>query len=624
MEPYLRVLHLDAASGFYRIEKFPVGAFFGPVDLGLHLSKRFNSLNIGTGLFAGSIFPGSNRMVFTGFSPCWGSFYISSMGGAGLVFDDLGINLLAIRNRAPAPSLLCLNRVHGEEVQIDIAPVDCTAVWGAEPGGIYSMMRHALDRFGDRYADSPRVLAVGPAALATDMGAIASAPIKDGEISHIDTWAGRGGFGSKLLQEHGIAAIVYGGTVIDEDFRDRKVADEWFQNKFQKKLAAKDMEATTKYRFDPKFDTGGTFGVNYAGMGGRIIAFNYRSIYMTEDERRSLHSSFILDHYLKQFNDETIKTKSQKTCGEPCAAVCKKYRDEYKKDYEPYQTMGPLCGVFDQRAAERLVRHADMLGFDSISIGGTLAWLMECLDAGHIAPAEIGVSGTPRFSPTGFSVVVDSAHNAELGIAILDSIVGHRGLLERTEGMRKLARGLARDRGRALLDPFIYTANARTGWMVPNQYWTPGVLAPMPIMGKYYMHYGAEFHPPRELGRQCAKRLIGELVMDNAGFCRFHRTWAEEMIPELVGTLYGLKDEFVHNVTLTAGRINSRNTAQFWEAGRCIDLVESFMIRRRDVENDTSPELVRWIDKFKADRAEAALEYWFDMLKGIHESLKEF
>ena len=62
-----------------------------------------------------------------------------------------------------------------------------------------------------------------------------------------------------------------------------------------------------------------------------------------------MHEKLILDHYLKQFNEETIQTKQQHTCGEPCTAVCKKMRDEFKKDYEPYQTMGPLCGIFDQR-----------------------------------------------------------------------------------------------------------------------------------------------------------------------------------------------------------------------------------------------------------------------------------
>jgi len=30
---------------------------------------------------------------------------------------------------------------------------------------------------------------------------------------------------------------------------------------------------------------------------------------------------------------------------EPCMAVCKKMHGVFKKDYEPYQTMGPLCRV---------------------------------------------------------------------------------------------------------------------------------------------------------------------------------------------------------------------------------------------------------------------------------------
>ena len=34
METHLKVLHVDAASGFYKIERFEIGRFFGPVDLG--------------------------------------------------------------------------------------------------------------------------------------------------------------------------------------------------------------------------------------------------------------------------------------------------------------------------------------------------------------------------------------------------------------------------------------------------------------------------------------------------------------------------------------------------------------------------------------------------------------
>ena len=621
---FLKVLMLDASSGFYRLQRYPVGDFFGPVDLGIHLAYKYNSLNIGAGLLAGSLLPGSNRLIFTGISPCWHGFYISSMGGAALVFDNLGINMLSIINRASDPSLLYLNRNHGEEIEVALVRVDPHYLWGQGRGGMYAVMEHALDRFGSNYENDPRVLAVGPAARYTDMGAICSAPIKKGVITHADTWAGRGGLGSKLLQEHGLVGLIYGGTFVDEDFLNRSVADEWFKDKYNQRLAAKDVEATTKYRFDPKFNTGGTFGVNYAGMEDNLLAFNYRTIYWTEAQRRDLHQRLILDHYLKQFNAETIQTKQQRTCGEPCAAVCKKLNNEFKKDYEPYQALGPLCGIFDQRAAEQINHHADRLGFDAISVGGVLAWLLDCLDEGLIEPAELGVDDRPRWNPDTFDAVADSAHNARLGVTLLDQMTRPGGKIPLALGARKFARRLAREKGEAVRDRFVYIAFARQGWMVPNQYWTPGAFAPMAIMGKYYMHYGRDFLPPRDLGRECARRLIKELTLDNMGVCRFHRGWAEDMIPEMVDKIFGQKERFLRSIELTAGRIASRNASVFWEPDRVIDLVATFLKKKKAVDDVDNKDLNHWLDAFENDKNAAAYEFWYEIHKGIHESLREF
>ena len=618
-----KALLVDVSTGFYRLERYPLDDFIGPVDLGLHLAGKHNSLSLGVGLLAGSIFPGSNRLVVSGFSPCWTGFYVSSMGGAGLPFDNLGINLVSIVGKATQPSVLVLNRDHGEEVEVRVEPVALHRVWGQGRGGFYGLLDHAFEKYGGAYKNEPRVLAVGPAAEATDFGAIGSAPVVNGKISYVDTWAGRGGMGSKLLQQHGIAAIVYGGTVVDEDFRDRKVADEWFQQKYQKKLAAKDLEATVKYRFDPKFETGGTFGVNYASIGGRLLAFNYRSIYWTEEERRELHKKFIVDHYLKQFNEETIAAKEQHNCGEPCAAVCKKTRGEFKKDYEPYQTMGPLCGIFDQRAAEKLNHHADRLGFDGISVGGVLSWLMECLDEGTLTPQELGVERKPAFSPKGFALETDSMANADLGVQLLDAMIEKRGVLDHGGGARTLALRLARDKGKKVLDPLLITAFARNGWMVPNQYWNPGVLSPMAIMGKYYMYYGNDFVPPRSLGRIDAERLRQELILDSAGMCRFHRGWAEEMLPEIVQALYGKRDDVLRKVAFTATRINSRNASSHWDGARNADYIATFLKRHRDVEKTSRPELGEWIERFSKEPQEASYAFWYEVHKGIHESLRE-
>lgn len=621
---YLRVLMIDASNGFYRINKYPVGSFFGPVDLGIHLAFKHNSLNVGAGLLAGSIFPGSNRLIFTGISPSWHGFFISSMGGAALVFDNLGINLFSIIGKAASPSILYLNRHHGEEVEVELQPVNPQSVWKSGREGVYGVMQHALDHYGSRYEKDPRVLAVGCAALNTDHGAIASAPVKRGELSAVDCWAGRGGFGTKLLQQHGIIGIIYGGTWVDDDFRDRKVADEWFHDRYEKKMAAKDIEATTKYRYDPGFKTGGTFGVNFATMAERIIAFNYRTIFMSKEERLDLHKRFIVDHYLKQFNEETIEQKQQKNCGEPCAAVCKKMQGHFKKDYEPYQTMGPLCGVFDQRAAELLNGKADTYGFDAISVGGVLAWLMECMVDGLIKPEELGVNAIPRFSPEGFDVVNDSMHNARIGAALLDEIVKPGGAINLKLGARKFARHLAREKGIGVMDRFVHIGFARQGWMVPNQYWTPGVLSPMAIMGKYYMVYGKDFIPPRELGKQNAERMIMELMMDNLGFCRFHRAWAEEIMPDVIEKLFGQRDKFLKSLRITASRINSRNASIFWESERNVDFLFQFLRKKAVEDNVKDSELEYWINAFEKDKFEAALQFWYEIHKGIHESLREF
>jgi glyceraldehyde-3-phosphate dehydrogenase (ferredoxin) len=621
---FQKVLMVDPATGFYKTKRYGFDRYFGPVDLGIHMTEKYHSLNLGVGIFAGSILPGSNRLVVTGFSPCWQGNYISSMGGAGLIFNNLGINMLSLVGKAPVPSVLYLNRNHGEEIQVNIIPIDVAHIWSSGRTGVYAIIDNVYEQFGSSYEKDPRILAVGPAAMHSDMGGIVSVPITKGKISYVDTWAGRGGFGSAMLQNHGIVAIIYGGTVIEEDFRDHKVADAWFQDKYNMRLAEKDKESTTKYRYDEKLNTGGTFGVNYSTVSGRIMAFNYRTIYDTEDERISLHQKLVVGHYLKQFNDETIAPKQYATCGEPCMAVCKKMNGIYKKDYEPYQTMGPLCGIFDQRAAEKLNHHCDAMGFDAISCGGVLAWLMDLLDSGVLTMEDLGVTRMPRWDMANFDVVADSAHNAELGCELIDAILGRNGILDFSQGVRKWSRIHSLRMGLRLHDRFVYTAFGRRGWMVPNQYWVSGVLTPMAIMGKYYMIYSFDFIPPRILGRMCADRMKKELILDNLGICRFHRAWAEDLLPEVIGSLYDCKEQFEHAIEVLASRIHSQNSPVFWESGRDIDFIHTFLKRKRDVDKTTHPELLVWLEKFETNKVEGAREFWYETLKGIDESLREF
>jgi glyceraldehyde-3-phosphate dehydrogenase (ferredoxin) len=112
--------------------------------------------------------------------------------------------------------------------------------------------------------------------------------------------------GSRLLQYHNIVGCVFGGGWEDPDLRDSAEIDTYFLEHFGKKTIQADLAVTTKYRYAPEFETGGTFGVNMRNLDGRIMSFNYQSIYASEDERERQHEDFVLKHYLAQFNEEII------------------------------------------------------------------------------------------------------------------------------------------------------------------------------------------------------------------------------------------------------------------------------------------------------------------------------
>ena len=93
------------------------------------------------------------------------------------------------------------------------------------------------------------------------------------------------------------------------------------------------------------------------------------------------------------------------------------------------------------------------------------------------------------------------------------------------------------------------------------------------------------------------------------------------MAPEIVEHVWGHSAQFLEVIKATAGRICSRNVAVFWESERDIDFVFTALKRRRDVDGDKAPELETWIKAFEVDKKAAALDYWFEIRKGISETL---
>ena len=153
------------------------------------------------------------------------------------------------------------------------------------------------------------------------------------------------------------SGIVFGGEWEDPDLRDSSEIDAYFIEHFGKKTIQTDLAVTEKYRYVPEFDTGGTFGVNMRELNERILSFNYTSIYASTGSRLRQHENFILNHYLAQFNEETIKPKIPALRRTLPGGVQKAQR-ALQEGLRALSRPGSAVGVFDQRAAELLNDHS--------------------------------------------------------------------------------------------------------------------------------------------------------------------------------------------------------------------------------------------------------------------------
>jgi len=657
-----RELVIDLSSGDFQINRVDMFTgsqhpIIGPVDYGwmkfqqglktvsehgrklqtYRASQPPDVFTWGGGLLAGSRIPGTRRLVFCGYSPLWEGFYISSIGGAAYIMHRVGVDFVTINGRAPQDSVLILNQKHGE-IHVRLEAIQPDVIWsgyadpdGEQLSGFYALQQAVFDRYAAEYEnDWLRVFAVGPASRTTNQGIIGSNQVKKGRIFPIDDWAGRGGLGSRLLQHHRIAACIFGGDWEDPDLKDSKEIDSYFQKYFGDSMIRVDLGAAEKYRYVPGFMTGGTFGVNMHTADDKLFSFNYQSIYASDSERLEQHTYFILDHYLKQFNEEIIQPKNFAHCGEPCSVVCKKYDRIYKKDYEPYQALGPLCGVFDQRAAEQLNHFVDALGIDAIQIGSTAAWFMELVAKGSINPGEFGLPPASEINfkfpsqPDTFDVVADSARNASYATQVISMMVFEPAGEPFRLGIRHAAQildSLIPDQPIPPSTSAVYISHGSRGCMTPNQYWVPGMLAPMPMMGKYFVYYGLDYQSPRDLGRKCVERMVFELFSENTGICRFHRKWVEAIVDEIIQAHYKFDIDYKAHQFAIAQQIYDLdgNGARFWESERTVDIIWQYLEKWERFGLDDE-SLHQWVQRFRHDKWTAARAYWQEIRSGIAEA----
>jgi glyceraldehyde-3-phosphate dehydrogenase (ferredoxin) len=191
------------------------------------------------------------------------------------------------------------------------------------------------------------------------------------------------------------------------------------------------------------------------------------------------------------------------------------------------------------------------------------------------------------------------------------------------KGIRFAAKWLDKHYSVNTLDLAVFNANDEFGCMVPNQYWTPGMFAPMPIMGKYFSFYGNEFIPPRELGRKNVIRFVYELYSENSGSCRFHRKWVEDIIDEIITSHYDLDIDFWKINSKLVKEITTYSFQKLvpWESKRVVEIIYQFLLRWKE-NGLEDQQLDQLLLSFKKDKAKAAFDFWQEMKVGMLEAIQ--
>ncbi len=182
-------------------------------------------------------------------------------------------------------------------------------------------------------------------------------------ISHDGRHAGRGGSGAVLGSKH-IKAIAVRGTQRTEWAHPRQLTE------YSKSLSKRSFgPATAKYR--------------ELGTAANLLTFNRLGALPTRNFQTGTFDEAI------HISPEEIRTTHKRTragciaCTIGCEHIYTFGEDvAVRLEYESLFALGSLCGVSDPDAVLRASRRCDELGIDTISVGGTIAFAMECVERG--------------------------------------------------------------------------------------------------------------------------------------------------------------------------------------------------------------------------------------------------
>ncbi len=380
-----KILHVDLTTGTLAIEE-PSEDFYrrygGGSAMGLHYLLQNtpagadplgpeNTLAFTLGGITGAPISGQSRATVVAKSPLTGGVGDSQAGGfwpAELKFA--GFDGIIVTGQSSSPVYLWINKGEAE-----LRPAD--HLWGRTTREVDRILKDELED------ERIEIAQVGPAGERL----VSFAAI----MNMANRAHGRTGMGAVMGSKRLKAIVVRGGKK-RLDMADPARLRDLMQTSRANTIDDKAMASFGKL---------GTIGVvNAQNAGGGLPTRNWTSGYLGDDEAEAISGETLYEEWLRGADKGTQFKTGRDTCYS-CAVRCKRVVEaEWQEraldpdaggpEYETAATFGSYCGISDMGAVIHANQLCNDFGVDTISAGATMAFAIECFEAGLITEEDTG------------------------------------------------------------------------------------------------------------------------------------------------------------------------------------------------------------------------------------------
>ena len=375
-----RILTVDVGTGAQRIEDFDAtfartylgGNGFAAklcydrIPAGIDAFDPRNLVVFSTGPITDSLIPGNNRGCLAGKSPLNGLFFDSTFGGRfpGSL-RHTGFDAVVITGAAVQPVYLVV-----DEQGATVKPAK--AFWGKRTLETAQGILEQEGQQGD-------IISIGPAG---------ENRVRIAALAHYwrnrEGFAARGGLAAVLGSKRVKAVVVQGNR--KAEFADPDAL---------KSLVSEMREALKKGTSNLHIYGTSNLVKGINAIGGLGFS-NSRFEYSPDAERVGG------EQYKERFHKrDTTCNKCPVACGKTFEVKDGAYAGTVWKmpEYETIYAFGPMLGNLEPASIIKAEELCDQLGLDTISLGVTIAFVLECSEKGLLTEKEIGVSvgwGNPQ------------------------------------------------------------------------------------------------------------------------------------------------------------------------------------------------------------------------------------